>query len=77
MPGYLSDIFGTEKLSTVLGYMLTAWAVAGIVGPKTLVLVHDVTGTYGNFFWIAAIFMGINVILAYKVSESTLLKIRT
>jgi MFS family permease len=33
VPAYLADIFGTKYVSAVHGRLLTAWAVAGILGP--------------------------------------------
>ena len=33
MPSFLGDIFGTRQLGIILGYMLTAWAAAGMAGP--------------------------------------------
>ncbi|MFN4243953.1 MAG: OFA family MFS transporter [Tepidisphaerales bacterium] len=41
VPAFLGDLFGTKQLGAVHGYTLTAWSVAGIVGPSVLVpLVH-------------------------------------
>ncbi|MDO4911969.1 MAG: OFA family MFS transporter [Lactobacillus sp.] len=36
IPAYLGDVFGTVELGTLHGYILTAWAVAGIVGPMII-----------------------------------------
>ena len=33
MPPFVLDVFGTKKMSTIYGAVLTAWAVAGIAGP--------------------------------------------
>ncbi|NJW53077.1 L-lactate MFS transporter [Salinimicrobium oceani] len=33
MPSFLKDLFGTRALGVILGYMLTSWAAAGMVGP--------------------------------------------
>ena len=33
IPAYLSDIFGTKELAALHGYILTAWAMAGLAGP--------------------------------------------
>lgn len=37
VPAYLGDLFGTKQLGAVHGYTLTAWSVAGIVGPSVLI----------------------------------------
>ena len=33
MPSFISDVFGSKKMSSIYGFILTAWAVAGILGP--------------------------------------------
>lgn len=46
IPAYLSDLFGTHMVGAIHGRLLTAWSVAGILGP---VLVN-----YWNAYQIAA-----------------------
>ena len=41
MPSFVSDVFGAKKLPVVYGTMLTAWSVAGIVGPQAVALFTD------------------------------------
>lgn len=36
MPAYIRDLFGTMHVSAILGRVLTAWALAGIVGPELI-----------------------------------------
>ncbi len=33
VPAYLADIFGTKMVGAIHGRLLTAWSVAGILGP--------------------------------------------
>lgn len=46
IPAYIGDIFGTKQLGAIHGYVLTAWAAAGIVGPLLLSLIYDRTQSY-------------------------------
>src|SRR5699024_3033750 len=46
VPAYIGDLFGTKELSAIHGYILTAWAAAGIVGPLLISLVYDRTQSY-------------------------------
>lgn len=46
IPAYLSDVFGTKELGAIHGYILTAWGVAGMVGPVLLSFTHELLGTY-------------------------------
>ena len=46
MPAYLSDLFGTRELSAIHGRVLTAWGVAGVVGPTLVSLLRERTQGY-------------------------------
>lgn len=46
IPAYIGDLFGTKQLGAIHGYILTAWAAAGIVGPLLISLVYDTTQSY-------------------------------
>ncbi len=71
VPAYIGDIFGTKELGAIHGYILTAWALAGLVGPIIIAYVKDTTGSYtgtlyvfvGLFFvaLITSIFMLANI----------------
>ena len=43
MPAYLRDVFGTRDLNRIYGLMLTAWSVAGVLGPQ---LVNGLTAHF-------------------------------
>ncbi len=34
VPAYLADMFGTQMVGAIHGRLLTAWATAGILGPR-------------------------------------------
>lgn len=46
MPAYFSDIFGTRELSAIHGRVLTAWGVAGVVGPTIVSWFWEHTHSY-------------------------------
>ncbi|GAJ27189.1 major facilitator:oxalate:formate antiporter [Liquorilactobacillus sucicola DSM 21376 = JCM 15457] len=46
IPAYLGDVFGTKELGAIHGYVLTAWAAAGVVGPLLLSLTHELFHNY-------------------------------
>lgn len=50
MPAFLSDLFGTRQVSAILGYILTAWSVAGIAGPTLIARMRQSSGSYGGVF---------------------------
>jgi len=41
VPAYLADIFGTQMVGAIHGRLLTAWSVAGIVGPFIIAAVRQ------------------------------------
>lgn len=48
IPAYIADIFGTKQLGAIHGYILTAWAAAGLTGPMFTAWIKDTTGSYTN-----------------------------
>lgn len=46
IPAYISDLFGLKELPTIHGYILTAWSLAGIVGPMINAYVYEKTNSY-------------------------------
>ena len=41
IPAYLRDLFGTEEVGAIHGRLLTAWSVAGIIGPALVNYVRE------------------------------------
>ena len=41
VPAYLSDLFGTRMVGAIHGRLLTAWSVAGILGPVIINYIRD------------------------------------
>jgi MFS family permease len=41
IPAYLADVFGTKYVSAIHGRLLTAWSVAGILGPALVNLYRE------------------------------------
>ncbi|MFA9559618.1 OFA family MFS transporter [Evansella sp. AB-rgal1] len=52
IPAYIGDLFGTKQLSAIHGYILTAWAAAGLVGPILTAQLREVTGSYQIMMYI-------------------------
>ncbi|MCS3483757.1 OFA family oxalate/formate antiporter-like MFS transporter [Bacillus sp. JUb11] len=46
IPAYIGDLFGTKQLGAIHGYILTAWAAAGLAGPLFSSFIRDITGNY-------------------------------
>lgn len=64
LPAFLGDLFGTKQLGAIHGMVLTAWALAGVVGPTIYDLVKSATGSLDATL---AVFAGL-FIIAFMVS---------
>ena len=64
IPAYIGDIFGTKELGAIHGYILTAWAAAGLVGPLIISIVKDMTGSYAQTLYVFAGFFIIALIVS-------------
>ena len=64
IPAYIGDIFGTKELGAIHGYILTAWAAAGLVGPLIISMVKDATGSYSQTLYVFAGFFIIALIVS-------------
>ncbi|MAD42600.1 MAG: MFS transporter [Arcobacter sp.] len=73
IPAYIGDIFGTKELGAIHGYILTAWAAAGLVGPLIISMVKDSTGSYSQTLYVFAGFF----IVALIISILMLINIKT
>jgi len=54
LPAFIGDLFGTKQLAAIHGLLLTAWSMAGIVGPMVVAFVRDRTGSYELSFYLFA-----------------------
>jgi len=47
VPAYLADIFGTRFVGAIHGRLLTAWSVAGVLGPFVVGYIRDFQKEHG------------------------------
>lgn len=52
LPAFIGDLFGTKELGAIHGYVLTAWAAAGLAGPQINAYLHTLTGSYETTLYI-------------------------
>ena len=64
MPAFIGDLFGTKQLGIILGYMLTAWAAAGMAGPLLAAWTRSISTSYNLTLYI---FAGL-LVLAFLLS---------
>jgi len=68
MPAFAADAFGPKHIGKIYGSMLTAWGVAGVVGPLVFAQVKQATGSFAIALYIAAsmLIVGLVLALTYK-----------
>jgi len=54
-PSSISRIFGLHGGVIVYGRIMTAWGLAGLVGPALAGMTYDITGSYSPALYIAAV----------------------
>ena len=64
IPAYIGDIFGTKELGAIHGYILTAWAAAGLVGPLIISMVKDATGSYAETLYVFSGFFVVALVIS-------------
>ncbi|MFB1049848.1 OFA family MFS transporter [Paraliobacillus sp. JSM ZJ581] len=67
IPAYIGDMFGTKELGAIHGYILTAWAMAGMAGPLILSFIYDLTGKYSGTLILFTILCLVALILSLVI----------
>lgn len=71
MPSFNADFFGTRYMGQNYGVILTAWGVAGIVGPLVAARFKDLTGEYSGALIPVAIMLLIASVIPFFVKKPT------
>nr|WP_242517913.1 OFA family MFS transporter [Halobacillus sp. GSS1] len=71
IPAFIGDLFGTKELGAIHGYILTAWAAAGLAGPIFAAWMKDTTGSYENslIFFSGLFVVALVVSILTKIDE--------
>jgi OFA family oxalate/formate antiporter-like MFS transporter len=73
IPAFIGDLFGTKELGAIHGYILTAWAAAGLVGPLFAAWIKDTTGSYANslifFVGLFVVALIISIVVKRQVAQ--------
>ncbi|MDE1146966.1 MAG: OFA family MFS transporter [Azospirillaceae bacterium] len=77
VPAYLADIFGTQFVGAIHGRLLTAWSVAGIVGPIVVAQIREVElalgipkdHVYDVTFYVLAVFLVVGLLCNLAIRQ--------
>ena len=72
IPPYLSDIFGAKELATLHGYILTAWAMAALVGPMLLSVTYELTKSYQMTLLVFIALYVVALVIAYLLKKKVI-----
>jgi MFS transporter, OFA family, oxalate/formate antiporter len=67
IPAFIGDLFGTKQLGAIHGYILTAWAAAGLAGPLFAAWIKDTTGSYANSLSFFAVLFIVALVISILV----------
>ncbi len=67
MPSFVTTVFGAKMMPIVYGSILTAWSVAGIVGPQVVAVISDLRPANAAYYSFAfgAIVLAIGLLLSF------------
>ena len=71
MPSFVSDVFGTRRMSAIYGAILTAWAAAGIFGPLYVGYLKDGYPDRAIIycFLIGVLILGVGYAVSYLLND--------
>ncbi len=71
MPSFILDVFGTRRMSSVYGVMLTAWAAAGVCGPLYIGYLKDQYPDRAIIycFLVGVLILGLGYVFSYLLND--------
>ena len=63
MPAFAADYFGAEHVGSIYGLMLTAWGVAGVLGPTLIATLRQSSGHYDGALHVLAGLMLVSTVI--------------
>ena len=67
MPAFAADYFGAEHIGSIYGLMLTAWSVAGVLGPTLMAALRERSGGYDGALRLIAGLMLVSAVIPLLV----------
>lgn len=67
IPAYIGDMFGTKQLGAIHGYILTAWAAAGVAGPLSAAWIKSTTNSYNGVLYFFAGMLAVALTVSFLI----------
>ena len=75
MPAFAADYFGAEHVGSIYGLMLTAWGVAGVLGPTLMAAMRERSGGYDGALRAIAGLMLVSAVIPMLVRPPAIVRI--
>jgi len=72
MPSYNAQYFGTRYVGRNYGLLLSAWGVAGLIGPIVIARVKDLSGSFAGMMPMLAVMLLASVVLPFITRKPVL-----
>jgi MFS transporter, OFA family, oxalate/formate antiporter len=70
MPAFAADIFGPTNIGSIYGLLLTAWGLAGVLGPTLIARVREATQQYTEGLELIAVIMLVGAVIPFFVRST-------
>jgi OFA family oxalate/formate antiporter-like MFS transporter len=68
LPAFAADYFGSEHVGPIYGLILTAWSVAGVLGPTLIATLRENTGRYNEGLYLIAGLMLVSTLIPVVIA---------
>lgn len=68
-PAYISDLYGQKNFGQNYGFLLTAWAVGGTIGPMAAAAIFDARGNYTLAYGLEFVLLMVALGIAFTMKE--------
>lgn len=70
-PLAVADFYGVKNAGANYGFILSAWGVAGVLGPVLAGWLVDITGAYGGSYLVSALLLVLALVLASTIKQDS------
>ncbi len=68
-PAYISDLYGERNFAQNYGFLLTAWAVGGTIGPMSAAAIFDAVGNYKMAYGLEFVLLLLALAISFTIGK--------
>lgn len=69
LPVLTMDFFGGRRISSIIGFLYTSWAVGALGGPPLAGFLYEASGSYSHAILTGDLFMGLAALACFAIRE--------